>query len=33
MDYLLDVARELRQTYDRTAQSVLNLPPYDELVG
>ena len=33
MDDLLDVARELRQTYENTAQSVLNLPPYDELVG
>lgn len=33
MDDLLDVARELRQTYENTVQSMLNLPPYDELVG
>lgn len=33
MDELRDVARELGRAYDKAAQTVLNLPPYDELVG
>jgi len=32
MDDLQDAARELAREYDKAAQSVLNLPPYDELV-
>ena len=33
MDDLHDAARELEREYDKAAQTVLNLPPYDELVG
>lgn len=32
MDDLQDAARDLERGYDKAAQSVLNLPPYDELV-
>jgi hypothetical protein len=28
-----DAARDLERAYDREAAEVLNLPPYDELVG
>lgn len=33
MDDLRDAARELEREYDKAAQTVLNLPPYDDLVG
>ena len=32
MDELREAARELEREYDKAAQTVLNLPPYDELV-
>lgn len=33
MDDLQNAARELEREYDKAAQSVLNLPPYEELVS
>lgn len=33
MDDLRDAARELEREYDKAAQTVLNLLPYNELVG
>ena len=33
IDDLLYAARELEREYDKAAQSVTNLPPYDKLVG
>jgi hypothetical protein len=33
MDDLQDAARELEREYDKAARSVINLPPYDELVN
>ena len=33
MDELRDAARELEREYDKAARTVLNLLPYDELVG
>ena len=33
MDDLQDAARELEHQYDEVAKTVLNLAPYDELVG
>ena len=33
MDDLRNAARELEREYDKVAQTVLNLLPYDELVG
>ncbi|WP_457337224.1 hypothetical protein [Rhizobacter sp. P5_C2] len=32
MDDLRGAARELEREYDKAAKTVLNLPPYDELV-
>lgn len=33
MDDLRGAARELEREYDKASKTVLNLPPYDELVG